>query len=90
MTTRVYVDFNELLAPDVILLSQSDTRVDRDGHTVKLVEGMELGVYSDDNEPDDIVADGVVWRNTDTGWSAHVKWVLKIDARGIRYEPKTA
>ena len=85
MTARVSVDFNEFLAPDVVLLSQSDTMLDRDGRHIALIEGLPLGVYSDDNEPDDIIADGVVQRNTDSGWSAHVKWVLKIDARGIRY-----
>lgn len=89
MTARVYVDFNELLAEDVVLLSQGDTKLDRDGYTVALFEGLQLGVYSDDNEPDDIIADGVVVNNR-SGWSAHVKWLLVIDARGIRYEARKA
>jgi len=88
MTARVRVDFNELLAPGVVLLSRCDVTADRNGNQVQLVEGMQLGVYSDDNEPDDIIADGIVQRNTETGWSAHVKWVLKIDSRGVRYEPR--
>lgn len=88
MATRVYVDFNELLTSDVIMLSQTDTRLDRDGSPVALFEGLRLGVYSDDNESEDIIADRIVQRNT-TVWSTHVKWVLKMDSRGIRYEPRS-
>jgi hypothetical protein len=93
MTARVYVDFNELVEPDVVLLSQQDTTLDSDGNLVALVEGMKLGVYTDDlnerGQRDDLVADGVVARNTFGGWASAARWVLKIDGRGIRNASKS-
>jgi hypothetical protein len=85
---RIYVDFNEMLDADLVLLSQDDTKADSSGSDVHLSAGMPVHVYSDDVGPGDpiLVADGTVERNTDTGWSAHVKWCCRINAAGIREE----
>ena len=39
---RLYVDFNEMLAPDLVLLSKEDTKVDSHGHVVHLREGLKV------------------------------------------------
>jgi hypothetical protein len=85
---RIYVDFNEMLAKDLVLLSQRDTELDSSGTDVRLSEGLPVHIYSDDVGPDEpiLIADGTVERNTDTGWSAHVKWCCRITAAGIRGE----
>jgi hypothetical protein len=90
MVARVYVDFNEMPTADEVLLAQGDAKPRADGEVVRLCEGLELGVYSDDvnemGERDDLVADGVVMRNTHGSWTSAARWVLKIDGRGIRHE----
>lgn len=85
---RIYVDFNEFLDKDLVLLSRGDTTLDSSATEVRLAERMPVHVYSDDVAPDDplLIADGIAERNTDTGWSAHVKWCCRIDAAGIREE----
>jgi len=45
---RIYVDFNELLEPDLVLLSKTDVRADSSGAEVALVEGLRVYVYEDD------------------------------------------
>jgi hypothetical protein len=82
------VDFNELVAADLVLLSQKDEREDSDGNFVTLVEGMRVKVwdqdFNNDGGRDDLIATGVVVLNTEGGWSQHVKWCCRIDAPGIR------
>lgn len=79
MTKRplFYVDFNELMEFDVILLSQTDIREDVHGKDVELVEGLPIATYSDDvgadGQPDNLVAEGVVIRNKYIGFFPHVK-----------------
>lgn len=86
--SRIYVDFNEMLDSNLVLLSQGDTKPDSSGTEVRLSEGQPVHIYSDDVGPDDpiLIADGTVERNSDKGWSAHVKWCCRIDAAGIREE----
>ena len=87
----LYVDFNEMLESNLVLLSAGDTKTDSRGEVVSLREGLEVVVYMDDMDDngniDNLVASGVVERNTSTtGWAGHVKWCCRIDSSGIRYE----
>jgi len=84
-----YVDFNEMIDANTVLLSAGDCKIDSRGVTVQLQEGMLVTVYMDDlNEngsADNLVANGVVTKNTDAAcWAAHVKWCCRIDGDGIR------
>jgi hypothetical protein len=86
----LYVDFNELLESDLVLLSQHDTRQDAKGNTVHLYEGLIISIFSDDvdgnGNPDNLVAEGVVERNRNDGWAKHVKWCRRIGSQGIRHQ----
>src|SRR5215472_9440831 len=87
---RLYVDFNEMLAPDLVLLSRHDAKPDANGEMVHLSEGLEVAIFSDDlddqGQPDNLVAVGVIERNHDKGWSKAVKWCCRIGPEGIRHE----
>jgi hypothetical protein len=86
----LYVDFNEMLEPDLVLLSVNDAKIASNGAVVSLSEGLEMTIYMGDTDehghPDNLVATGVVEANQSTGWGAHVKWCCRIDADGIRHE----
>lgn len=86
----LHVDFNELLAPDLVLLSAADTKVDAQGRVVSLVDGLDVIVYMDDTDAsgnvDNLVATGVVERNRSSGWGAHVKWCCRIGENGIQHQ----
>ena len=60
-----------MLSFDEVLLSQGDTTVDALGNIVDLAEGMQLAVYSDDQdqngERDNLIAEGVALRNRHGG-----------------------
>ncbi|MGF6604977.1 hypothetical protein P3T23_009733 [Paraburkholderia sp. GAS448] len=83
-----YVDFNEMVDEHTVLLSASDSKGDARGITVQLHEGMPVRVYMDDLDEngnvDNLVADGIVEKNTQPGWAAHVKWCCRIDHNGIK------
>jgi hypothetical protein len=85
---RIKVDFNELVTPDELLLSQKDSVVDEAGNPITLIEGATLGVYEDDpnndGAPDRLIADGTALLNHYGGWTSAAKWLLKIDSGGIR------
>jgi len=87
-----YVDFNEMIDADTVLLSAGDWKVDARGVTVQLHEGMLVSVYMDDlsgnGNVDNLVANGVVTQNTEAGWAANAKWCCRIDTDGIRPESK--
>lgn len=84
----LYVDYNELIEEDIIMLSKIDIKNDYFGVPVSLCEGLEVvGFQKDENidgTRDDIIVEGVCTLNK-TGYFNHVKWVLKIDDKGIRY-----
>jgi hypothetical protein len=84
------VDFNEMVDSRTVLLSATDTRVDALGANVKLCSGMLVNLYMPDLDErgnvDNLVATGVVMKNAEAGWSAHVKWCCRIDDAGIRPE----
>jgi hypothetical protein len=86
----LYVDFNEMLDKNLVLLSRLDITSDLSGNDVALREGLAVDVYTDDVDAngrrDNLVASGVVEENRSTGWGAHVKWCCRIDSRGIRHQ----
>lgn len=83
-----YVDFNEMVDDNTVLLSADDSKIDASGVSIQLNEGMPVSIYMDDvdehGNTDDLVARGVVVRNIQEGWSSHVKWCCRIDRDGIR------
>jgi hypothetical protein len=86
----IYVDFNEMLEPNLVLLSATDTKIASNNETVHLSEGLKVTVYDHDTnehgQPDILVATGLVEINRSTGWGAHVKWCCRIDTFGIRHQ----
>lgn len=87
---RIYVDFNELVEPNLVLLSKEDERIASSGERILLFEGLLISVYMDDLDEngvvDNLIAEGVVERNPQDGWSSGVKWCCRIDESGIRNE----
>jgi hypothetical protein len=88
---RIPVDFNEMLEPNLVLLSQTDVRIDSSGATIVLSEGLPVHIYDQDigadGQPDNLLADGVVERiKSDLSWTKSAKWCCRIDGRGIRHE----
>lgn len=88
---RLYVDFNEMLERDLVLLAQVDQKVDSAGNLVTLFDGLHVAIYSDDKDDngsiDNLVAEGIVEKNTQTGgWSKNTKWLCRISEKGIRHE----
>lgn len=83
---RICVDFNELVEPDLVLLSQTDQRVDSDGVTIELSEGLEVHIYEynkyDDGEEELFTADGLVELN-DKSINKNAKWSCRINSNGI-------
>jgi hypothetical protein len=90
---RIRVDFNELVKPDVVLLSQSDLVVDSAGLEISLAEGLPIFVYEynryADGSEDWLLADGFAELN-DTAingeWSKAAKWCCRINEHGVRHE----
>lgn len=87
---RLYVDFNEMIEDDLVLLSRTDIKLDSNGNSIELKEGLKVKIYSDDlnscNEKDNLIADGVVELNTHGGWATDVKWNCRINESGIYNE----
>ncbi len=82
---RLYVDFNELIEKDLVLLSQNDYKKDSAGNVIHFKEGMEVSIYMDDvnalNEQDNLIAQGRVELNS--GVFEACKWNCRIDDKGI-------
>jgi hypothetical protein len=88
---KIYVDFNEMLEPNLVLLSTNDEKIDSLGRIVSLCEGLKIAVFMDDVDEsgnvDNLVARGEVEKNnSDVGWATHVKWCCRIDENGIKHE----
>jgi hypothetical protein len=85
---ELYVDFNEMLAPDLVLLSADDSKVAATGEPVLLRAGLRVAIFMDDFDDkgsrDDLVAFGLVVANTSAGGAQHVRWCCRIDGNGIR------
>ena len=91
---RILVDFNELVTPNLLLLSKKDIKQDSDGNDVSLSEGIRVHVYEidcdDDGRPAALVAEGIVELNDPAingHWTKAVKWCCRIDAKGIYHLP---
>ncbi|WP_306350329.1 hypothetical protein [Flavobacterium sp. '19STA2R22 D10 B1'] len=87
-STRIYVDFNELIDMDIVLLSQEDTKLDAEGNSILLYEGKPINIYQDNTEDDmvnNLVASGVVEKNN-SGVFPISKWVCRINEKGIHLE----
>jgi hypothetical protein len=88
---RIYVDFNEMVTENIVLLSKDDAKSDSDGNMKTFYEGMPVNIYMDDisNEKvDNLIAEGIAIKydlSSFKHWK-HVKWCCKIDENGIRHE----
>jgi|SRR3989338_5256409 len=89
---RVPVDFNEMLEPDLVLLSQTDTKVDSAGNILKLFSGKKINIYDDCGDVDEsgekckLLASAVVVENTsNVEWARWCKWLCKVDEKGIQH-----
>ena len=86
---RVWADFNGLFG-DVLCLSHGETARDEHGDQVVLHEGMKVLAFDldsdDEGNPDNLIATGRVARAP--SWLEHAgsRWVLLIDANGVRHE----
>lgn len=60
---RIYVDFNELVTDNIVLLSKNDTKADSQGNIITFYEGMPVSIYSEDisdnGQVDNLVAEGI-------------------------------
>jgi len=89
---RIYVDFNELVTHDVVLLSKEDTKVDSQGNLITFYEGMPVSIYSDDisdnGQIDNLIAEGIAIKYdfSINRHMQHVKWCCRIDLNGIMHE----
>lgn len=89
---RIYVDLNEMVTEDIVLLSKDDTKADSNGNTVVFYDKMPVSIYSDDasaiGETDNFLAEGIVvkhdWKNC-LGWG-YVKWCVRIDWNSLMHE----
>ena len=87
--SRLYVDFNELIDEDLVLLSQTDVKLDQQGNEVFLYPGKHVDIYTDDIDDngcvDNLIASGVVELN-DSGVFPVCKWNCRINENGIQHE----
>jgi hypothetical protein len=85
----LYVDFNELIEENLVLLSKEDIKKDFEGKEVLLFKGLQIKIYMDDLDEfgnvDNLIASGVVELNN-TGLFPICKWNCRIDKKGIRHE----
>jgi hypothetical protein len=83
-----------LIEENLVALSASDIKPAVAGESILLRDGLAIEVYSDDlnddAQPDNLVASGVVERNSTGGSFKQVKWCCRIDNRGIRNESDLA
>lgn len=86
---RVYVDFNEMVDYDIVLLSKDDTKIDSQGNVITFYEGMPVSIYMDDigdnGEVDNLIAEGIAIKQDLSNYPnwQHVKWCCRIDSNGI-------
>jgi hypothetical protein len=84
---RLYADFNGLFG-NILCLSHGDTCKDEFGQTVVFRQGMMVTAYDEDSnergERDDLLASGTVEPSPDWLQCNGSRWVLKIDAKGVR------
>ena len=81
---RVYVDFNELVKDNIVLLSRDDWKTDSNGERVRLEEGMPISLYSDSAKDIYLLAEGTVIKYdlSNLGSWKHVKWCCRFEING--------
>ena len=86
----LYVDFNEMVDANTVLLCADDFKKDVSGAPVELHEGLLVSIYTDDEDEhgavDNLIAQGVVVRHSCPDFYPHVKWCCRIDGNGIRHQ----
>ena len=86
---KVYADFNGLFG-DILCISHGEPCRDEKGTEVYLRPGMHLTAFDEDlddqGQRDDLVASGIVEPAPDWLQCNGSRWVLRIDARGVRHE----
>ncbi len=89
MPPRLRADFNGLFE-DVLCLSHGGSCPDETGAPIELRAGMTVVAFEEDvgdrGERVDIIAAGTVEPAPEWLACKGSRWVLKIDARGVRYE----
>ena len=89
---RIYVDLNEMVTDNIVLLSKYDTKVDNRDGIITFYEGMPVSLYSDDmsdsGEIDNLIFEGIAIKydlNNYPSWR-HVKWCAHIDRNSFMHE----
>ena len=89
---RIYVDLNEMVTEDTVLLSKEDTKMDSEGNIITFYDKMPILIYSDDvsdfGETDNLLAEGIAIKydlKQYPGWE-HVKWCVRIDWNSLIHE----
>ena len=90
---RVRADFNGLFG-DILCISHEDECIAEDGSIVHLRSGMHLTAYDEDvdesRKRDDLIASGVTEPSPAWLKCNGSRWVLRIDANGVRNESDLA
>jgi hypothetical protein len=92
---RIYVDFNEMVTNDIVLLSKGDTKTDSFGKPITFYDGMPVNIYMEDIDEngniDNLIASGkaIQYDLGDYGNWKYVKWCCKINENGIIHESDT-
>lgn len=80
---RILVDFNEMVRPDVVLLSREDSKRDSSDQLVQMQSGLRVYLYARDADetgsPRLLLATGIVEANDAKDWSSSVRWRCRID-----------
>jgi hypothetical protein len=86
--SRLRADINGLFG-NILCLSHEDTCLDEAGNAIVLRAGMNVTAFDEDSEdgkPDNLLASGTVEPSPDWLQCNGSKWVLVIDANGVRHE----
>lgn len=87
--SRIYVDFNEMIDYNLVLLSQKDFKVNSNGEEIEMIESQKIDIYMDDQNVDgsndSLIASGIIEKNN-SGICEVAKWVCRIDDNGIQNE----
>jgi hypothetical protein len=91
MLPRFAVDFNEMVEPGLVLLSQTGVPLDVKGFPVCLSKGMQIEIIEDDTDLDGtsgfLIAIGTAEPNSDgPEWARAATWCCRIDSDGVRRE----
>jgi hypothetical protein len=80
---RIRVDFNDMIAQDLVCLSRDHSARNSAGDLISLHEGMQVHLYMEDADetgvPSNLLATGLVERNDAEDWSQSFGWQCRID-----------